>query len=390
MQLNVVQEVSKHAITFNEYVKSKGGLLLSSYVKSSEKIKLQCEYQHTWMATPASVKSGHWCPVCAGKSSSAAKDKFSRIVQEKGGVVLTNYTNNKTKVRVRCNNNHEWDVPPTDIIQGHWCAACAERCPKLAKEKLISAIDAKGGQLIGHYVSGNYKVTIRCAENHQWEANSLDVTSGGTWCPVCARNCPKAARENINRIISNNNWKALGHYVNDSTKIDLKCVNGHPFSKLPGNIRAGQGCPHCPKIRSKGEIQVSSILDKLNIHYIQEWRHPNLNHRRFDFEFTYNNMNYIIEYDGRQHFESRLGFDNLLTLQEKHEIDKIKTYVAYITNYNIIRLDYTLNIMDLETHIINALNSTNKIYVSNQHMYHWLLGQQIDKMLLNKETNGAF
>lgn len=447
MQLNVVQEVSKHAITFNEYVKSKGGLLLSSYVKSSEKIKLQCAYQHTWMATPASVKSGHWCPVCAGKSSSAAKDKFLRIVQERGGMVLTNYTNNKTKVRVRCNNNHEWDVAPTDIIQGHWCAACAERCPKLAKEKLISTIEAKGGQLVGEYVSSNYKVTIRCAENHEWEANSLDVTSGGTWCPVCARNCTLASRQNfieivterggivlgeyVNskthvrvkcnyghewetppssiksgtwcpicarnspiyaketflNIIANNKWTCLDDYVNDYTKLRMKCENGHIWETSPGNVKHGRLCIHCPRVESKGERAVSLILDEIGIKYTKQWIHPLLPCRKYDFYMNYNDINYIIEYDGRQHFENVDIFDNSMNLETRQEIDKIKTYVAYTTGYKIIRLDYTLNTDGLKLSIINALNTKIPIYVSNITKYSWLLGRPINLDLYNRELS---
>lgn len=133
------------------------------------------------------------------------------------------------------------------------------------------------------------------------------------------------------------------------------------FTQVPGKI--SEGCPNCPKHRSKGEIQVASVLDKLNINYAQEWRHQTLSHRKYDFYFQYNNRNYIIEYDGRQHFESNEVFDRQHTLKERREVDKIKTYIAYITGYTIIRQDYNLGIADVETHIINGINNNSKIFI---------------------------
>lgn len=44
----------------------RGGKCLSPvYIGTARKHIWQCAQGHIWEATPASVKNGHWCPVCA-------------------------------------------------------------------------------------------------------------------------------------------------------------------------------------------------------------------------------------------------------------------------------------------------------------------------------------
>jgi hypothetical protein len=48
--------------------KSRGGKCLSTeYVNANTKVEWQCKEGHTWKATPGSVNSGCWCPICARK-----------------------------------------------------------------------------------------------------------------------------------------------------------------------------------------------------------------------------------------------------------------------------------------------------------------------------------
>ena len=453
MQLNVVHELSKYAIEFNDYVKSQGGVLLSSYIKSTEKIKIGCKNGHIWWARPGSVKIGHWCPECAGKSSSAAKAKFLKIIQEKGGTALTSYSNNRTKVQIKCSNDHVWDVAPTDIISGHWCQACANKSPFIARERLEYIVETNGpltggscapfgGVLLTNYINSYEKVTIKCHEGHCWDAIPPAIIYNNSWCPICARNSPIEAEKNFIRTVNekkgmilgkyvNSNTNVLlqcelGHrwafareqlscswettpanirdshwchicagnspitardkmleiiqknkgilldkYINDMTKIRVQCADGHVWLTTPGYIKSGRWCSYCNQ--SRGERAVMTILNKMGIVFIPQWRHPKLTNRRYDFRFDYNGYQYIIEYDGGQHFESIEFFDKQRTLEERQEIDKLKTHIACGTGYKLIRLDFTLSELDLESHIMTGLTSGESLYVSNMELYKWLI-----------------
>lgn len=101
-------------------------------------------------------------------------------------------------------------------------------------------------------------------------------------------------------------------------------------------------CHFCDNRKSIGEHIIKNLLIKYDIPFTQQQIFPTCifpdtkNHARFDF---YVNNNYLIEYDGRQHFETRTSFfPNLKTIQEH---DYIKNLWCYQNNIPLIRIPYT-------------------------------------------------
>ena len=105
----------------------------------------------------------------------------------------------------------------------------------------------------------------------------------------------------------------------------------------------------CGKI-SKGEQKIKNLLDKYHIPYVQEktfpsCRYPKTNALlRFDF---YINNQYLIEYDGIQHFKNNGYWDT----EKIKQYDKYKNNWAIQNNILLIRIPYThydeINIKDL-------------------------------------------
>ena len=96
---------------------------------------------------------------------------------------------------------------------------------------------------------------------------------------------------------------------------------------------------------SKGSRKIKEILEQNNISFIQEKRFSDLrfedtgHQARFDF---YVNNEYIIEYDGRQHFIQGDGvYDNAEKFAQTQEHDRIKNEYCYQHNIPIIRIPYT-------------------------------------------------
>lgn len=108
------------------------------------------------------------------------------------------------------------------------------------------------------------------------------------------------------------------------------------------------GCSH---IKSKGEQKIAKLLTQYNISFTQEkifedCRFPDTNYpARFDF---YVNEQYLIEYDGEQHFiDSFYGI-----LSKNQQRDKIKNNYCKQNNIPLIRIPYThldnISIEDLQ------------------------------------------
>lgn len=103
-----------------------------------------------------------------------------------------------------------------------------------------------------------------------------------------------------------------------------------------------------------------------------------------DFYFLYNNIHYLLEFDGIQHFEFQLFYHKTLEyFNYKQNIDILKTYVAVTSGCRIIRIDYEY-LKNVYTHIVNALSSNNNIYVSSNELY-FFLNQPIAYDVIIKE-----
>lgn len=126
---------------------------------------------------------------------------------------------------------------------------------------------------------------------------------------------------------------------NGRTKYQCKCDCGNKIIVDANNLRQGV-TQSCGCIRSQGELKISNILNNNNINFIKEksfkdCRSPKNRLLRFDF---YVNNNYLIEYDGEQHFYNSFGLDTFKSTQ-KH--DKIKNEYCKTHNIPLIRIPYT-------------------------------------------------
>ena len=85
---------------------------------------------------------------------------------------------------------------------------------------------------------------------------------------------------------------------------------------------------------TSSSFQITQILSSLNIQYTIQKRFKELGELRFDI---YVDNNYIIEYDGEQHFLS----NHRGSLEEIHNHDLVKNQFCFSHNIPIIRIPYT-------------------------------------------------
>lgn len=155
-----------------------------------------------------------------------------------------------------------------------------------------------------------------------------------------------------------------------------QCDCGNMCVEPGTELRSGkiQNCSRCKK--SKGESKIISILQENNIKYInnepyfKDLINPNTGYcLRYDFIILDNNNNnpqYLIEYDGEQHFEPILLWGGEERFQYQKQMDMIKNKYAISHKLPLIRIPYTqlknLTYNDLDPSTSNFIYTTEDGY----------------------------
>lgn len=114
--------------------------VIGNYTKAVERIEVQCKIcGKIWSPKAYSLINGKGCPHCSAVNASHNRKNnlkskttidFKNEVKEKNRniEVLGEYKNNKTKILVKCEVcNHQWEVVPASILNGHGCPICSKR-----------------------------------------------------------------------------------------------------------------------------------------------------------------------------------------------------------------------------------------------------------------------
>ena len=174
-----------------------GGKCLSEvYINNLTKLKWQCGKGHVWMSTPAGIKSGSWCPVCAGKAKHTISEMKELAARYGGKCLSSSYVNNSSMLMWQCKNGHRWQTSPNKVESGH--TLVVPRAQLKHKRLLIfrndigvfcKAARERGGKLLTQeYINLKTKMTWECSKGHVWITNGHAIKNMGQWCPYCAGN----------------------------------------------------------------------------------------------------------------------------------------------------------------------------------------------------------
>ena len=121
-----------------------------------------------------------------GSSRRLSLEIMQAIADVKGGKCLSDsYKNVNTPMLWRCENGHTWEAVATSIRSGHWCPHCAGTA-KHTIEIVKKFARKRGGRCLSNsYQNSRSLLKWECAEGHLFEANFHDVKSSGHWCPNC-------------------------------------------------------------------------------------------------------------------------------------------------------------------------------------------------------------
>lgn len=271
----------------------------------------------------------------------------------------------KTKIKLYCKaHDYYFEITLNNFFCGKRCAKCKNAYRYNETERIEQVLNRINNEdlhysflgLVDDYKNQYSKFKLHCDDcGYEWNVSFGKFLNKQTKCPSCQKNprYTKEQRENqILQIIQNENlnYDYLGfdsEYVDSGTNIILRCNTHCHIWTLNINefVNQHHRCPLC-KIKSKGEIEVESILKQNYIEYIREYRFGDCKYKKeLPFDFYLPNNNICIEYDGEQHFKP-ITFGGIseseaeINYQETLIKDNLKTEYCKNHNIKLIRIKY--------------------------------------------------
>jgi hypothetical protein len=145
-----------------------------------------------------------------------------------------------------CAKGHQWETTADKIKNKKtWCPYCAE-CIKSDIDEMKELAKAMGGKCLSDkYVNTDAKLLWECDKGHRWEATGYHIKRRKSWCPICAGRQRLTIIE-MNVIAQTRGGRCLsGQYVNNWTKLQWECSQGHRWESAPSSVKNGAWCPVC-------------------------------------------------------------------------------------------------------------------------------------------------
>lgn len=351
---------------------------------------IKCLNGHRFEQTPTSHVNGrNGCKYCSGSYKRDTEDFIARSIlihkDEKGDPLFdyskVEYKTTEDKVELKCKNGHTFFQTPHHHLSGHGCDYCARGVYILNTEQFIEEARKVHGDKYDYsksiFTGMNNHLIIKCPEHGEFQMVTLNHTTYGRGCYDCA--------QIRNGILSR---KPLEKYIEDANKI---YNNKFDYSRVhetyeKGDSKVNIGCPSCKQffiIRAKDHLdghQCKNCKNKTQIIFYEFLRNQygdNMfipekifedckNKNYLPFDFYSEEMNIIIELDGRQHLEEVNIFRE--TLEVRQKIDFKKMYFLQSKNISLIRIfqeDVYENKYNWKNDIINNVN----LHLENKHKF---------------------
>ena len=238
---------------FQKIAKDRGGKLLSEkYIDVDTKLKWQCAKGHVWMTTPALIKH-YWCRKCSNENKKLGIELFRKMAKDRNGKLLSEkYINIRTKLKWQCSEGHTWLAVPANIKGGTWCPACGRNKTKPPIELFHKIAKEKKGKLLStKYIDSLTKLKWQCSKGHIW-TTTPDIIKRGSWCPACVNENTILTIEEFQKIAKRKKGMLLSKkYINNHTPLKWQCNKGHIWMARPNNIKNGTWCRICSRKKSK-------------------------------------------------------------------------------------------------------------------------------------------
>lgn len=316
------------------------------YVNTSTKIILECDNGHEYDVQFKKFKIGKRCRYCKGGVKFTYHEVKKQIEMTDGyKLISSDYKNNSTPIEIQCPNNHIYETTWQSFKQGRRCNLCIKNRPYSFSE--VKDIIAENGYVLlteeEDYINASSSILTRCTNNHLY-STTFSRFAKGVRCGECVGGI-RLDFETVRKLIENEGYKLHSKsYSNNTEKLLMSCNKGHKFKMNMSNFNQGNRCPECNE--SKGEKRIREYLTNRNINFVEQYKFPDCkNIRPLPFDFAIFNQKdellYLVEYDGRQHFEVANCFGGIDGFNATKTNDRIKDCYCLDNDINLIRIPYT-------------------------------------------------
>lgn len=306
----------------------------------------------------ASFKANQRCPYCSRKTRISTINEFrDHVYKESSGeyTVSGEYINARTHLTFTHNVcDKSYESTPDNFNSGKRCPHCFghfKRDTQWFKSKVYDIVKNEY-RVIGEYEDYFKKIEIyhtHCKTVYQATPATFlgSKNRQGRRCPTCFKNEKKTTRQFIQELytVVGDEYEVVGEYAGANKKISiLHKVCGDVFTPSPSNILSGKSGCTCES-ENRGESKVKELLDLQSVNFHRQYSHPDCKYRmplRFDFAIynDHNQLQCLIEYDGKQHHEPIEYFGGKKAFKLQQKKDKIKDDYCNSNNIPLIRIPY--------------------------------------------------
>ena len=249
-------------------------LLSTFYIKNSKKLKIMCKIHGPFEVSWNNFQFGHTCKTCNRLAMGAkyAKDPalFEIEVSKTAYKLVTPYVRSNLKVKMQCPEHGIFEILPNDFSQGKGCYKCGDLrgAQKRAKEppKFLEMINKKGYILLSPYIKTEIKVKMLCPEHGEFNITPHAII-GGQGCDKCGsitkglklRKNPKIFEEQV----SLTKYELVTPYIKSQQKVAINCQKHGNFEITPSNFLRGHYCPKCSSVISSIHNQVFKYIESI-------------------------------------------------------------------------------------------------------------------------------
>ena len=352
------ESITKHGKYYN-YSKA-------YYINNHSKVTIICPLHGQFKQVPTDHLSGKGCPECGKKKASESRkvglkrfiERAREIHGDRYDYSISEYTTMHKKIWIICPEHGKFFQKAHNHITG------GNGCPDCKNDKLrdkfafsqthfIKLLKEVHGSSINYdkviYKNSHTKIDLVCPLHGSFECLPVHALRG-TGCAKCSKkkvaNKLKMSVEDFiykaSEIHQNRYSYEKVNFKNLRESIKIKCKKHGYFDQVAFGHMTGTGCPKCKS--SRGENEIINWLIKNKISYIHQWVDHDciINVGKAKFDFFLPDLNFIIEYDGEQHFKpikfgasisDKDAYENLMSLQiadfiknEWAELNKIKLH----------------------------------------------------------------
>lgn len=357
-------------------------LLSDKYVNGKQKLSIKCNtcdliYKKAYIHCKSGKKV---CPRCEGFIKYTHED-VKKIIENNGDELLSIFKNMRQKITIKCGT---CDTINTKILKSyldnHKCSTCTG-CAPITFVMIKQLAEIKEDILLtkeNEFVNGTSDIKIKCGT-----CNYIYITCWNTYKNHSCRKCAGSLtleHDEINQCVQKRGDTLISKNVQGTrNKVDIKCgVCNEIFNVCVASYRSGTGCNICNM--SRGERAILNYLKTYNYKFEHNKMFDDCkNIRLLPFDFYIDNK-FLIEFDGKQHFEKieYLGGEKDFEARKKNDI--IKTKYCLEHNIPLLRISYDcISEINLIMDIYLANNTKPSLLTTNKTLYAPLIEKIINE-----------